>query len=291
MTNGTDHASDPPPPGDRDLLVAWRDRRDEVAFGRLVARHAGFAVAVARRQLAGLPGADTMAEDAGQAAMVVLARRASEAARHASVRGWLHRVVVLTCGAQRRDLARRRRHERAAGATRLALGGSADGRAAGAGAAGVGAAERWADEELSRLAARDREVLALRYLDGLPIASVAARLGVSPDAAKQRARRALGRLARRLRRRDLIPALAGPGAPSAWAASLLSTPRSPPRPSRSARRSPRRPRPDRASRPAFHDSPRRRSPPAPSRRAGAARRPSRTPIAPEAWRQRAKPGG
>ena len=183
--------SDAAPP-DRDLIVAWRYRRDESAFARLAARHAGFCAAVARRQLAGLPGSADLAEDAAQAAMVVLARRPAEAARVASVRGWLHRVVVLTCRAQRRDLGRRHRRERSAAVPERA----------------VPTPERWADEELSRLAARDREVLALRYLDGLPLAQVAARLNLTAPAAKQRSRRALDRLARRLRCRDLLPAAA-----------------------------------------------------------------------------------
>lgn len=47
---------------------------------------------------------------------------------------------------------------------------------------------------IGRLGSRDREVLALRYLEELPVAQVAERLGISGTAAKVRSHRALTRL-------------------------------------------------------------------------------------------------
>jgi len=49
-------------------------------------------------------------------------------------------------------------------------------------------------DALARLRDRDREVLALRYLEELPFAQVAARMNVSESAAKVRCHRALTRL-------------------------------------------------------------------------------------------------
>lgn len=47
---------------------------------------------------------------------------------------------------------------------------------------------------LSRLSPRDREVVAMRFLDELPFAQVAARMNISESAAKVRCHRAMSRL-------------------------------------------------------------------------------------------------
>ena len=68
------------------------------------------------------------------------------------------------------------------------------------------------DEALSKLAARDRDALILRYFEGRDLKAVAAILGTSADAAQKRVARALEKLRIRLNARGIATtgaALAG----------------------------------------------------------------------------------
>src|SRR5262245_55544109 len=92
---------------DRLLLEQFIHRRDEAAFGLLVARHGPMVLGACR----GVLRQEQDAEDAFQATFLVLARKAESIRNQESVGSWLHGVAYrLACNA--RAVARRRRaHE------------------------------------------------------------------------------------------------------------------------------------------------------------------------------------
>src|SRR5438045_9727621 len=102
-----------PPAGepDPDLLARFARDRDEAAFAELVERHGPMVLAVCRRVL----GCPHDADDAFQAAFLVLARRAGALRVRGSVGDWLHGAARRAAPAARRAAGRRpRRAARAA---------------------------------------------------------------------------------------------------------------------------------------------------------------------------------
>jgi DNA-directed RNA polymerase specialized sigma24 family protein len=82
-------AAGPTGPADTDLLARFAESRDEAAFELIVWRHAGLVQRVCR----GVLGDHHAAEDAAQAAFLILARKAHTFAGHRSVVGWLYRIA------------------------------------------------------------------------------------------------------------------------------------------------------------------------------------------------------
>src|SRR5262245_43491550 len=95
---------------DRQLLERFTASRDEEAFATLVSRHAPLVLGVCRRIL----GHAQDAEDAFQAAFLVLARKAGTVGWQESVGNWLYSVAYHLASRLRLQSARRRRHEREA---------------------------------------------------------------------------------------------------------------------------------------------------------------------------------
>src|SRR5436305_9760317 len=149
---------------DEDLLARFAAGRDQAAFAALVRRHGPMVLGVCARVLGDSPAA----EDAFQAAFIVLARRAGALSRPGLLANWLYGVAYRTALKVRAAAARRRAAERQsrppAGTDpldelmrrdlRLVL-----------------------DDELSRLPEKYRVPLVLCYLDGHTHAEVARRLG------------------------------------------------------------------------------------------------------------------
>src|SRR5579871_6835953 len=79
-----------PPVADAVLLSRWIEKRDEVAFAALVARHGPMVLGVCQR----IFGDAHEAEDAFQATFLILARKASSLRRPEALAGWLHGVAV-----------------------------------------------------------------------------------------------------------------------------------------------------------------------------------------------------
>src|SRR6516162_6891022 len=89
------------------LLERYLERRDEVAFEALVARHGPMVLAVCRRMLVDQSDVD----DAFQATFLVLVRRARQLGPRDAIGPWLHGVAARVAMRARAEAARRRRHE------------------------------------------------------------------------------------------------------------------------------------------------------------------------------------
>src|SRR5712692_2487661 len=74
---------------DAQLVGDFLRCRDEVAFAVLMRRHGPMVLATCRQVL----GGSALADDAFQAAFLVLARKAASLGKRASVAAWLHRVA------------------------------------------------------------------------------------------------------------------------------------------------------------------------------------------------------
>src|SRR5262249_4932568 len=93
---------------DAELLARFARNRDTAAFELLFWRHGPMIWGVCRRLLGDTPDA----EDALQAAFVVLARKAAAVAHGEALAGWLHRVAWRTALNARTARRRRAVHER-----------------------------------------------------------------------------------------------------------------------------------------------------------------------------------
>jgi RNA polymerase sigma factor (sigma-70 family) len=195
-----------PPEDDATLLQRFRACGDAEAFAELVRRHGPMVLGVCRRVLG--DGAD--AEDAFQAAFLVLARRAGSVRKGASVASWLHGVARFVALRARHGARRRRWHEaRAAGEPRPEPGADPELLAA-------------LDEELRRLPERYRAPLVACFLQGRTHEEAARAGGLSVSTLRRRLDRGRELLRRRLVGRGAGPALVALGA-SASSASVSAS--------------------------------------------------------------------
>jgi RNA polymerase sigma factor (sigma-70 family) len=200
---------------DTELLRRYVASGSEDAFGALVARHADLVWSSALRQVGGDPH---KAEDVAQVVFTTLALKARRLKPGVVLPGWLLNATRYAAADLRKSERRRRVHERKAAMTPIetkdsAAGPASDGRTDGE--------ETWSrvapvlDEALARLSDPLRTAVVLRYFDGRSMRDVAARLGVSEQAARQRVCRGLERLRAALARKSVA-------VPAAALASLLS---------------------------------------------------------------------
>ncbi|QJW92971.1 sigma-70 family RNA polymerase sigma factor [Frigoriglobus tundricola] len=172
------------------LVARFAATRDEAAFELLVRRHGAMVLAVCRRVL----GHTEDAEDAFQAAFLVLARKAAYVRRGTAVPAWLHRVAVRIA---RRAASRRR--------PASVLISEPPARPA------PDAAERselrgLLDAEIDRLSEPFRRAFVLCYLEGLSNADAARVLGCPVGTIESRLTTARRTLRDRLARRIELPA-------------------------------------------------------------------------------------
>ncbi len=170
------------------------------AFAQLVDRHLDMVYRVAVRELGGNA---SLAEDVAQAVFMVLAAKARTLLKVRSLAGWLHHVTRCAAVDARRRESRRNHHERGAaiengrrinGHARLDL--------------PPAESESPLDAALSRLTSADREALVLRFFQDASFAQIGIALSTTADGARQRTRRALGRLKKMLAREGSLAPLA-----------------------------------------------------------------------------------
>src|SRR5262245_2679596 len=175
---------------DRDLLNRFLKDRDEAAVTVLVERHGLMVLGICRRVL----GHAQDAEDACQAAFLVLVRKAASVRKKESLASWLHGVAFHVATNLKRDRARRRNRDSAV-----------------AKASCEAAAEdvTWRevqlalDEELARLPERFRAPLVLCYLEGKTRDEAAQQLRWTLSTLRGRLERGRELLGARLARRGL----------------------------------------------------------------------------------------
>ncbi|MDY3551203.1 sigma-70 family RNA polymerase sigma factor [Gemmata sp. JC717] len=183
---------------DRDLLARFVNARDEDAFAELVRRHGAMVLAVCRR----VTGRAHDAEDAFQAAFLVLAKRAGHLSRPELLANWLYGVAFRTALDAR--ASRRRAEDRVVPtATEPACPEPPDDNAE---------LRRVIDEELARLPDKYRAAVVLCDLEGLPRAAAARALGVPEGTLSSRLAHARKLLAGRLTRRGVTVSVAAAGA-------------------------------------------------------------------------------
>ncbi|MBX9626368.1 MAG: sigma-70 family RNA polymerase sigma factor [Gemmataceae bacterium] len=170
---------------DRQLLDRFLAARDEAAFAELVRRHAPGVWGACRRRLDRLHDA----EDAFQAAFLVLVRRAGRLRPGTPLGPWLGKVAALTA----RNVARGNRR-------RAAVTGPLEHDIA---AAAVAEPAVDVDAALRALSDADRAAVTLCHLDGLSRKEAAERLGCPEGTLSARLSRAIGKL--RVRLADEVP--------------------------------------------------------------------------------------
>jgi serpin B len=182
---------------DAQLLERFVASGDEAAFEVLLWRYGSMVLGVCRRVLRH----EQDAEDAFQAAFLVLARKAATIGRRESVAGWLHRVAFRVALRARREAIQRSMLQPLDfdPVTPTAPEDAA-----------------WADlrpvldEEINRLPVRYRAPFILCYLNGMTNEQAARELGCPKGTVLSRLSRARAKLRRRLTRRGLALAAGCP---------------------------------------------------------------------------------
>ena len=182
--------------GDAALLDAYARSGCEASFRRLVERHSGLVFHTARRVVEQA----ALAQDVAQQVFLHLAREAGKLDASRGLAGWLHRTTTFAAMNARRS---ERRHQDRL--QRLAL------------ETDTSTGSAWqevmplVDEGLESLGGTDRQVVLLHFCEGLAFREVAARLGMTAEAAQKRSVRAVEKLSRWLRRRGVATSSAALG--------------------------------------------------------------------------------
>jgi RNA polymerase sigma factor (sigma-70 family) len=202
---------------DAHLLETWVKHQRQADFTEIVRRHLGLVQGTARRQLD-----QDSSEDIAQQVFAILARKASSLSGLRSLGAWLHQVTLLECRRAVRSRIRERRNQEAA-MHDLKMTDARD---------PLAEALPHLDAAIAGLSESDRELILLRYSEGLTFSQAAKRTGRKEAALRQQASRAVEKLSGILRRRGVcVPAatlttglgLHLAGSSSASAALLIST--------------------------------------------------------------------
>jgi len=176
-------------PSDATLLRDWTIAGSEDAFAILARRYGGLLYHAAMRRT----GREDLAGEAAQNSLLILARKAPGLTDLPSLAGWLHRTACYEAAKlQRRELRHEARMKHLPPPEDPADGES-----------------RWQDaaplldEALDALPEKDRQVIFLKYFDGLSFEQMARQFGGEPAAWRQRGSRAVERLRMSLTKRGV----------------------------------------------------------------------------------------
>lgn len=200
-----------PDANDDELLRDFARRGDQLAFRRIVERHAGLVTGVVRRQLSDAGAA----EETVQNVFALLARKAGSARATPTLAGWLCRTALFECRRASRRAAQNLRRLHALMNHPHSTGSEP-------------AEAPWQealphlDLAMAELSPADRDVLLLRYHGRKSFRDISVELGKSEDASQKQAERALEKLGRLLRRRGVTLGIAALAAGLAGAFSLKS---------------------------------------------------------------------
>src|SRR5882724_5890369 len=170
-----------PEPDDIALLKQFAENDSELAFAEIVSRHLNLVYSTALRPV----GNAHAAQEISQAVFIILARKAKSLGAKTILSGWLYQTTRLTAANYLRTVIRRRNREQEA-YMQSTLNETAD--------------ETWLqiapilDDAISKLGAKDRDAIVLRFFENKNLGEVGAALGASEDAAKMRVNRALEKL-------------------------------------------------------------------------------------------------
>jgi RNA polymerase sigma factor (sigma-70 family) len=179
-------------PADRALLERFVRLGDQTAFETLLGRHGPMVWGACRRILGDGPDA----EDAFQAAFLLLVRKAGVLGRHGTLAGWLYTVARRAALRVRADALHRRQCERLVPPRSVSPDSDRD------------ELRSVLDEEISQLPDKFRTALVLCYLEGLTNEEAARRLGCPTGTVLSRLSRARARLRGRLARRGITLSVA-----------------------------------------------------------------------------------
>ncbi len=165
---------------DMELLSAYANQKDEAAFAELLERYAGMVYATAQRRT----GSVEAAHEITQSAFARLAVKAEKLIHHTCIGAWLHRATVLE---SKKHLRTERRHLRKM-------------KALSEHSKTMVIEREWEhvgpvlDGAIEKLSAKDREIVFLRFIEGLEFREIRDRIGATEAACRKRLERALGKL-------------------------------------------------------------------------------------------------
>jgi RNA polymerase sigma factor (sigma-70 family) len=177
---------------DRELIESYAMARNDAAFAELVAHYSPMVYRACLRVL----GNASDAEDATQAAFLVLARKAGSLRQEGRLNGWLHRVarqVALQALRVRADRERRQEHVAVLQESMTVDTPEVDREVV----------FQAVDAELDGLSAILREAIVLRYLRGFSEQAAASAAGCPLGTMKRRASEGIAKLRQRLAKRGV----------------------------------------------------------------------------------------
>src|SRR5207248_1559226 len=179
---------------DTQLLHQYATSRSQAVFAHLVRRHVNLVYSAALRQMR---GDHHRAEDVTQAVFIVLAKKARLIGPNVILGGWLLQTTGYAVKNLLRREARRKRHEHKAAQMNPIIDNDQAKNVAWDQIAPL------LDECIRKLPAKSRDAIVLRFLEERSSEDVAARMGISEPAARQRVSRAVEMLRQRLLRRGV----------------------------------------------------------------------------------------